>query len=191
MSSNRPFGFDPEEFDRVVREAGEGLRDAFDGVGKFFTTSGERAGWATLSTSSPGHHGPERTGDDGRDRRRRVGDLHRRQTTEAPISSRSIRPNWTRFERTRPTPTRLARCDSCHMASRSACLTLRIRKSRFSTATKGRVLRCACVRRCGCLPRFGRTSRCCAGVPGGIDAPRQRRRLPGERVAAPRSWSVR
>ncbi len=31
MSSNGPFGFDPEEFDRVVREAGEGLRDALDG----------------------------------------------------------------------------------------------------------------------------------------------------------------
>jgi hypothetical protein len=48
MSSNGPFGFDPEEFDRVVREAGEGLRDALDGLGKFFNTSGERAGWATL-----------------------------------------------------------------------------------------------------------------------------------------------
>ena len=48
MSSNGPFGFDPEEFDRVVREAGEGLRDALDGVSRFFTTSGERAGWATL-----------------------------------------------------------------------------------------------------------------------------------------------
>ena len=48
MSSNGPFGFDPEEFDRVVREAGEGLRDALDGVSRFFTTSGERAGWATI-----------------------------------------------------------------------------------------------------------------------------------------------
>jgi hypothetical protein len=48
MSSNGPFGFDPEEFDRVVREAGEGLRDALDGVSRFFTTSGERAGFATL-----------------------------------------------------------------------------------------------------------------------------------------------
>ena len=45
MSSNGPFGLDPEEFDRVVRE---GLRDALDGVGRFFTTSGERTGWATL-----------------------------------------------------------------------------------------------------------------------------------------------
>jgi hypothetical protein len=48
MSSNGPFGFDPEEFDRVVREAGEGLRDALDGVSRFFTTSGERAGWASI-----------------------------------------------------------------------------------------------------------------------------------------------
>lgn len=45
MSGNRPFGFDPEEFDRVVREAGEGLRDA---LGRFMTTSGERAGWSML-----------------------------------------------------------------------------------------------------------------------------------------------
>ena len=48
MSSNGPFGFDPEEFDRVVREAGEGLRDALDGVSRFFTTSGERAPWGTI-----------------------------------------------------------------------------------------------------------------------------------------------
>ena len=69
MSSNGPFGFDPEEFDRVVREAGEGLRDALDGVGRFFTTSGERAGWATLfdefSRSSRARNEPETTGETG------------------------------------------------------------------------------------------------------------------------------
>jgi len=32
MSSNGPFGFDPEEFDRVFREAGEGLRDALEKI---------------------------------------------------------------------------------------------------------------------------------------------------------------
>ena len=36
MDNNGPFGIDPEEFDRVVREAGEGLRDAFEKVGQFF-----------------------------------------------------------------------------------------------------------------------------------------------------------
>ena len=30
-SNNGPFGLDPEDFERVVREAGEGLRDALDG----------------------------------------------------------------------------------------------------------------------------------------------------------------
>ena len=45
MSNNGPFGFDPEEFDRMVREAGEGLRDAF---GKMFESTGERAGWSVL-----------------------------------------------------------------------------------------------------------------------------------------------
>ncbi|MDG4666958.1 hypothetical protein [Mycobacterium sp. 236(2023)] len=31
--SNGPFGFDPEDLDRVVREAGEGLRDALGRAG--------------------------------------------------------------------------------------------------------------------------------------------------------------
>jgi hypothetical protein len=69
MSSNGPFGFDPEEFDRVVREAGEGLRDALDGVTRFITTSGERAGWATLfddfARHPRGRTEPETTGETG------------------------------------------------------------------------------------------------------------------------------
>jgi hypothetical protein len=48
MSNNGPFGFDPEEFDRVVREAGEGLRDALDRFSRFVTLPGERAGWGAL-----------------------------------------------------------------------------------------------------------------------------------------------
>ena len=41
MSQNGPFGLDPEEFDRVLRDAGDSLRDALDRLGK-------RASWATL-----------------------------------------------------------------------------------------------------------------------------------------------
>ena len=48
MAANGPFGFDPDDFDRVAREAGEGLRDALDGFNKFFANSGEQAGWAGL-----------------------------------------------------------------------------------------------------------------------------------------------
>ena len=47
-SNNGPFGLDPEDFERVVREAGEGLRGALDGLGRFVNTSGERAGWSML-----------------------------------------------------------------------------------------------------------------------------------------------
>ena len=69
MSSNGPFGFDPEEFDRVAREAGEGLRDALDGISRFFTTSGERAPWATLfdefSRYTRTKNEPETTGETG------------------------------------------------------------------------------------------------------------------------------
>ena len=48
MDKNGPFGIDPEEFDRVVREAGEGLRSAFEQVGQFLNTSPERAGLGML-----------------------------------------------------------------------------------------------------------------------------------------------
>ncbi len=41
MSQNGPFGMDPDDFDRVLRDAGESLRDALDRLGK-------RASWATL-----------------------------------------------------------------------------------------------------------------------------------------------
>ncbi len=45
MDNNGPFGIDPEEFDRVVREAGEGLRSAFDQVGRFLNTSPQAGGF--------------------------------------------------------------------------------------------------------------------------------------------------
>lgn len=69
MAKEGPFGFDPDEFDRVVREAGEGLRDAFQQVGRFFTLPGERAGWSTLFEEFAGRAGrggqPETTGEAG------------------------------------------------------------------------------------------------------------------------------
>jgi len=48
MDNNGPFGIDPEEFDRVVREAGDGLRSAFEQVGRVFNTTPERAGFGML-----------------------------------------------------------------------------------------------------------------------------------------------
>ncbi|GAY17396.1 hypothetical protein [Mycobacterium sp. shizuoka-1] len=45
MDNNGPFGFDPDDIDRVVREASEGLRDAF---GRFLNTSGSSAGFGVL-----------------------------------------------------------------------------------------------------------------------------------------------
>ncbi len=69
MSSNGPFGIDPEEFDRVVREAGEGLREALDGLGRFVNTSGERAGWSMLfdefTRGARSRTRPETTGETG------------------------------------------------------------------------------------------------------------------------------
>ena len=67
MDGNGPFGLDPEEFERVIREAGEGLRDAFERAGKFFTMSGERAGWTTLldELARRSRPEPETTGEAG------------------------------------------------------------------------------------------------------------------------------
>ena len=61
MSQN-PFGIDPEDFDRVMREAGDGLRDALGRLGK-------QAGWATLldefTRSARPKSEPETTGETG------------------------------------------------------------------------------------------------------------------------------
>jgi hypothetical protein len=69
MPNNGPFGFDPEDLDRVVREAGEGLREALEGVGKFLQTPNERAGWVGLfdefTRSTRTSSEPETTGDTG------------------------------------------------------------------------------------------------------------------------------
>ena len=45
MENNGPFGFDPEDLDRVVREAGEGLRDAF---GRLLNNSPQAGGFGML-----------------------------------------------------------------------------------------------------------------------------------------------
>lgn len=45
MDNNGPFGFDPDDIDRVVRQASEGLRDAF---GQFLNNSGGNAGFGVL-----------------------------------------------------------------------------------------------------------------------------------------------
>jgi hypothetical protein len=43
------FGFDPEDFDRVIREGSEGLRDAFERIGRFLSApAGTRAGWSAV-----------------------------------------------------------------------------------------------------------------------------------------------
>lgn len=68
MSSNGPFGFDPDDIERLAREAGEGLRDAFDRVGRYIEQSGNTAVFSHVFT---GGHGrpqsgrPETTGESG------------------------------------------------------------------------------------------------------------------------------
>lgn len=69
MGSNGPFGIDPEDFDRVVREAGEGLRDAVDRINRFITSSGDRAGLGALfdefTRNTRTRREPETTGETG------------------------------------------------------------------------------------------------------------------------------
>jgi hypothetical protein len=64
-SNNGPFGIDPEDFDRVVREAGEGLREAFETVSKFIDGTGQRAGWASFLDDIVGGQRPKPTPEPG------------------------------------------------------------------------------------------------------------------------------
>jgi hypothetical protein len=60
-----PFGFDPDEFDRVIREGSEGLRDVFDRIGKFVGTPGDRAGWSSIFEERRTRPRPETAGEAG------------------------------------------------------------------------------------------------------------------------------
>jgi len=42
------FGFDPDEFDRMIREGSEGLRDVFERVSRFVAAPGAGAGWSSI-----------------------------------------------------------------------------------------------------------------------------------------------
>jgi hypothetical protein len=123
MSRNGPFGIDPEEFDRVVREAGEGLRDALDGVGRFLNTSGERAGWANLvdefTRYSRPKREPETTGETGDG----VWAIYTVDSDGGAHIEQVYPSDWMRYARTRTTPTPPARCAFCPTASRSVCST--------------------------------------------------------------------
>ena len=61
------FGFDPEDLDRVIREGSEGLRDAFDRLGRFLGGPAGRAGWSAVfeDLSRRQRPGPETTGETG------------------------------------------------------------------------------------------------------------------------------
>jgi hypothetical protein len=62
------FGFDPDEFDRMIREGGEGLRDLFERISKFVAGPGAGTGWSAffddLSSRRP-RSGPETAGEAG------------------------------------------------------------------------------------------------------------------------------
>ena len=121
MENNGPFGFDPDEFDRVLRDASEGLRDAF---GKFLSGSQEKAGLGILfdeftrrSRPQPRPE-PETAGEAGDgvwaifivdgDGKAHVEQVYRNSTRCGPTST---------------TPTRAAASGSCPTGSMSACST--------------------------------------------------------------------
>lgn len=67
MSDKGGFGFDPDDLDRVIREGTEGLRDAFERVGKFVGGPAGRAGWSAIfeDLSRRSRPEPETTGEAG------------------------------------------------------------------------------------------------------------------------------
>ena len=154
MGDNSAFGFDPDDFDRVIREGSEGVRDVFERIGRFLGAPGVADGMVGGFRRSVAALAA-RAGDRRRGRRWRVGDLHRRRPTATPASSRSTRPNSTPCGRTKRTPTPSARCVFCPTASRSACWTTPRRSRRvhinrvsggFSlTSCDGNVVRVPCM----------------------------------------------
>jgi hypothetical protein len=48
MDDHGRFGFEPEDFEQILRDATEGLREAFGGVGRLFTAPNDRAGWSSV-----------------------------------------------------------------------------------------------------------------------------------------------
>ena len=67
MGEYGAFGFDPEDLDRVIREGSEGLRDAFDRLGRFLGGPAGRTGWSAVfdDLSRRSRPGPETTGETG------------------------------------------------------------------------------------------------------------------------------
>ncbi|CAM4373430.1 hypothetical protein MB901379_00472 [Mycobacterium basiliense] len=67
MGDNGAFGFDPDDFDRVIREGSDGLRDAFERIGRFFSAPGDRSGWSIIfdDLARRTRPAPETTGEAG------------------------------------------------------------------------------------------------------------------------------
>ncbi|MCV7385362.1 hypothetical protein [Mycolicibacter longobardus] len=67
MGDDGAFGFDSEDLDRMMREAGEGLRAAFDRFSGTFGSAGERAGWGAIfaDLARAARPGPATTGETG------------------------------------------------------------------------------------------------------------------------------
>lgn len=66
MGDYGPFGFDPDEFDRVIGRS-EGLRDAFERIGRFLSSSGAGTGWSAIfeDLSRRSRPAPETAGEAG------------------------------------------------------------------------------------------------------------------------------
>ncbi|MGZ4513206.1 MAG: hypothetical protein ACXVX7_00485 [Mycobacterium sp.] len=67
MGEYGPFGFDPDDFDRVIREGSEGLRDVFERIGRFVGAPGGGMGWSSIfeDLSRRPRPEPETTGEAG------------------------------------------------------------------------------------------------------------------------------
>ncbi len=67
MADGGAFGFDADDLDRMIREAGEGLRAAFDRFSGGFTSPGGPAGWGAVfaDLARAARPGPPTTGETG------------------------------------------------------------------------------------------------------------------------------
>lgn len=68
MTNNGPFNIDPEDFDRIAKEASDGLRDVVDQVGRIIGQSGAIGPWGAFfgeAATPRAKPAPETTGEKG------------------------------------------------------------------------------------------------------------------------------
>jgi len=166
VGENGAFGFDPDDFDRVIREGSEDCATCSSGSAGLSDLLGSVRDWLVgifEDLSRRPRSGPEPLAS----RRRGVGHLHggHRRRRPSPIQVRKCEPSTRRVaaQRTQNNVDPKRQVGSCRTALRSACSATR---SRIRFRYRSRRSRHSAVSHVGrrCRRRFGDLARCPSGM---------------------------